>query len=563
MTDPISSAPIQSEIPGARSDAVSKARTETYLLLIAVTAIAGIASWLRFHHIGRHELWFDEAFSVYFVTKPGEAWFPEYLHSVNALYYLLLKGWFALAGYGTETLVRLPSALFGLLFVLAIIWSGKEFMSLGVGLWAGLFAAIAPIHVHYSQEARAYALLTLLILITQTLTWRAVHIGTWKAWILAGVAAWLTLISHGIAAFALSATFCLVLWRTLLDAGSASRIRAIAATLLCTALVAPFVPWEFLFTGGAKAGTSWVRHVWESIPPWRALPTSLEGFGIGPSGLDPRLSMPRWLRNAALGTIALVLLCTAVPWNDGRLGIREIRERKLWVGTMLLAPLLLMWGVSFYHPLYVPGRYDMVAFPAFSLLIGLGFAKLWHGGRFGPVLTVVMALVLFLALAVSLGNYYKAPSPSFHRLTAQILDREVQQDELVVFADLRGLPTLYYLTQLGYQWHDGACTNRQTGKRFACRLYPRANERLPGVAHDASPESALEDVRSYLVAASRPSMVWVVFGKGKWEAGRFLALSPDDLLVDTLQRLGFEALRLVTGESQNIAAFHLNHLTQL
>lgn len=108
-------------------------------------------------------LWLDEATSVkaaqlsFFdiVTKfsPGDFHPP--------LYYLLLKGWGSIVGFG-EVQVRSLSILFGLGAVFVIFLIGKLIKNEKTGLTASLLLATSPLHIYYSQEARMYSLSTFL-----------------------------------------------------------------------------------------------------------------------------------------------------------------------------------------------------------------------------------------------------------------------------------------------------------------------------------------------------------------------------------------------------------------
>lgn len=78
------------------------------------------------------------------------------------LYYLLLKVWSYIFGT-SEIALRFPSILFGLLTVYLVYLIGKELFNKRIGLTAGILLATSGLHVYYSQEARMYSLVTLLI----------------------------------------------------------------------------------------------------------------------------------------------------------------------------------------------------------------------------------------------------------------------------------------------------------------------------------------------------------------------------------------------------------------
>lgn len=109
--------------------------------------------------------WLDEATSglvvrnfnlIEIVTKfsPGDFHPP--------LYYLILKVWSSIFGT-SETALRFPSIVFGLLTIYFVYLIGKELFNKKVGLIAGILLATSGLHIYYSQEARMYALTAFLV----------------------------------------------------------------------------------------------------------------------------------------------------------------------------------------------------------------------------------------------------------------------------------------------------------------------------------------------------------------------------------------------------------------
>lgn len=113
-------------------------------------------------------LWLDEAISFTavknyhfweIITKfaPGDVHPP--------LYYLLLKLWTDIFGY-SEISLRFPSVIAGVIAVFLVIRIGEKLFNRKIGLLAGLFLAVNPLAIYYSQEARMYSLVLLTVLLT-------------------------------------------------------------------------------------------------------------------------------------------------------------------------------------------------------------------------------------------------------------------------------------------------------------------------------------------------------------------------------------------------------------
>ncbi|HVY55961.1 MAG TPA: glycosyltransferase family 39 protein, partial [Thermodesulfobacteriota bacterium] len=123
---------------------------------------------LRIYGLGTESLWYDEAVSVS-ASRLGIAdqitWNLSHSDNNPPLYYSILHCWVSLFG-DSEFSVRFPSAIFGSLSILAIYAIGNLLFGRKTGLIAALILATSVFHVWFSQEARAYTLLTLFTLLS-------------------------------------------------------------------------------------------------------------------------------------------------------------------------------------------------------------------------------------------------------------------------------------------------------------------------------------------------------------------------------------------------------------
>jgi uncharacterized membrane protein len=513
---------------------------------LLAAAIVVLAGFLRIHRLGAQEIWLDEAFSFHMATTRG---LIQTLSAENSppLYYLLVRGWVDLAGQ-SESALRMISALAGTLCVAAIIWAGRELVAPAVGLWGGLVAAVAPIHIYYSQEARAYVLLTLALTVTYAALGRALKRNTWPWWTLASAGALLALYTHYFALLGLLPTAALV-WAS----PAPGRWRRYLGALLWSGLgFLPWAVWSFLLTPRSLVPFAWIREVWEATPPRWAIPLSLEVFGLGSQiGLLPirlkqftMLDFPPPLRLLGLGVLAFLALWVAVPVGERTLGMPGLGRRKVALGVLVFLPLAALWLASLAKPLYVVGRYDLVAFPAFTLLLGVALWKLQRLPRAGRLLAPLAALLLLIPIGAKLFLYYRAPSGQGSRWTAHVLHTSVDNGDVVVFSGVRVLPVMYYMSRAGYRWDEGECRNELGRRRFACRLYPREVERsLLLIDQDGVPsvDAVRADIQDYLRQTGQPGgALWVVFSVSAFASGK-LRLSEGELaLVRELLASGYE-----------------------
>lgn len=493
---------------------------------LTAAAIVVVAFALRLHRIGVEEFWLDEAFSFQDVTTPG---WPAGIRfkDVPPLYPILLRGWMALAG-DSETALRLLSALCGTLFVAAVMVVGRAMFNHGVGLWSGVWAALSPMHVYYSQEARAYALLTLLLAATYGLAWRATERDRWRDWALVSASAAAALYTHYLAIFALVPTLAIVVCRPPCGRRAFRWAAALGAALV---LFLPWIVWDFVVQPHAMGGLDWVKPMWERTPPMLAIPKSLELLQLG----SQKGSVPIWmkqldtivyppgLRVVGIAVLSLIAVWTVVPWGESRTFARRVAA--LWV--LVLAPLIALWAISWIRPVYLVGRYDQLAFPASALLLGVGFDKLWRVLRYGPLLAGLAALALLVPVGAKLVLFYRQPAQdrARSRLTAQALVERVADGDVVVFTGFRDALVTFQLVQLGYRLQDGYCVSSAARKRFACRSFTAATG--AGSPH----------ARDHVAALGREGgSIWVVMGSNTPTDARFL----DELVEIGFRRVGVD-----------------------
>jgi mannosyltransferase len=514
------------------------ARQQSFRLCAA--ALIAAALLLRLPHLATPELWVDEAASYRVATM--QHWLSSAFGSNKPpLYPLLLRGWVTLFGDSTVAL-RLLSVLLGGATVAAAIWAGGEIFSPVAGLWAGAGVALAPLAIYYSREVRQYPLLLAALMLAHGAVWRAVRTGRRRDWALFGLATAAVLSTHLLGALGL---LPMVVVPLLWPSGKRLRPFFVAATLATLTLA----PWFlYLLRHPRLADTaSWITTMPQ--PSW-PIARSLELFALGNrAGLIPfhlkasAVPFPAPLSGLGLATAALLFVWLAVPAGDAPLQVPLLARKKLALAVSLALPLTLLWTLSLFRPIYVAGRYDLVAYPAFALLLGLAFAKLQAQPRAGALLAAVAALLLALPIAVKLQRYYGADDDTGFARTARALVETVRDGDVVVFTDLRGMPVLYQLAQLGYRWEDGVCARSMPQHRFACHMFPRETEETPASYYperiERDPTAVREDVATFLAPLRRGGTIHIVLGKFARSHDQLAATRTDDLLLAALRRRGF------------------------
>src|SRR3989338_6924936 len=146
-----------------------------------------LALFLRFINLDQ-SLWLDEAIQFKAVSQFSlPDLFKIYLPTDfnPPLSYLINFGFSRVFGF-SEMVLRAPSVIFGVLTIWLVFKLG--------GKWPALLLATSGLHVYYSQEARAYSLVTLAV----TASFWALKARRWPIYVLTSLAA---IYSHYLAFF--------------------------------------------------------------------------------------------------------------------------------------------------------------------------------------------------------------------------------------------------------------------------------------------------------------------------------------------------------------------------
>ena len=161
-----------------------------------VIAVTTLAALLRLVYLGRESLWLDELFSVAFANLNGQTlWRVVSTAEANmALYYYLLHFWIRLGQ--SEAMIRSLSAVTGLMTVPVVYLLGKRMFGTRVALLGALLLAANTFHIRYSQEARGYSLVVLLITLSCLFFVRAMERESRSDWAWYVVTGTLAVYSH-------------------------------------------------------------------------------------------------------------------------------------------------------------------------------------------------------------------------------------------------------------------------------------------------------------------------------------------------------------------------------
>ncbi|MFQ5611354.1 MAG: glycosyltransferase family 39 protein [Anaerolineae bacterium] len=445
---------------------------------VIVLTLVGFA--LRVHRLDFQPLWGDEGWSFHFAALPA----PELLASTAIdihppLYYLLLKGWLALAGNGPAP-ARLFSVLSGTLLIPLMYATGRRLLDRAGGLAAAGVTAVAPFAIYYSQEVRMYGLVTLLGLASMYFFSRSLGAEAAPAGSASGslAASRASMLAHTATTAAALYTMYYAVFIPILQAvyllvrcrRGAARQRLMRSMLIAGGL---YLPWV-LYAGPRLATYVQGKRLADAdapLLPLAFLYQHLVAFSLG--HLPDTLLPYSWMSLAFAGVALLGL------------GLLQRREDRRWLlGLYLALPLILGWGVNLLYP-FNPRFYErtlMLAAPAWWLLVGLGLVWVW---RRQYLLFGTIASLLLLVSLVSLQGFYavpRYPDEDYRPLLAQISAVATPEDTVLAS----------YQWQLGYYW--------AYLPRPRPRIFP-----VPGwgEAWSANPDSLRRDLTGILAESPR------------------------------------------------------------
>ncbi|MEO8605372.1 MAG: glycosyltransferase family 39 protein [bacterium] len=405
----------------------------TVWVILAATVLGGAA--LRLYGLDAQSLWNDELsgwaqFSV-------DSWWRVLARvpvDHTPAFWWLLHGWMQVAG-DSEIALRLPSALLGSAAVAAMFALGRTLYGQREGLIAAAVTATAWMPIFYSQEARPYMLLLLLVVLVSIALIDVVR-GLQRTATLPRVAA----LAYVIAAALTCYTHYFGLLFICLQAALVGMIilrrqphALVRIAALYTLVFASFVPWLRRAEVVVAYAPDWIAPV------------------------TPRViwDLQRFLFNDStpFAVLALGLWATLL--------VREYRTRRQPRAARLEPPtlLLLVWLVVPVAVVYVRSMLAAPAFinrvliivaPAAYLLVARAIAQLSVRRWVAPLATGALCAALLVDLFV-VRRYYREPTKEqFREAAAYLVAHDQAAAPTVVLACAHNRKYFdYYLERLG------------------------------------------------------------------------------------------------------------------
>lgn len=425
-------------------------RIARWLLL----ALAWGAFALRMAGLTAQSLWRDEVDTLLFATRPlAEALAMFRQPGQNGpLFFLMLRPWLAAAG-ASEFALRFPSALAGTLavpvgYVLAYRLVGRK-----PAVLTALLMALAPYLIWYGQEARMYALLTLLIPVSLWLTVAAAQQGGWWRWLSLYLVTTAAIYIHLLATLIIPVQ---VVWLLVMPSAGRPAQRFRFAGLYILALFLPYLPLAIWQADMLRIAFQ-TGHRFVPLGDILLVLTAVFSLGVLPG--------QRFLE---IFVFVVALTAGALLWayqarRPGELRANAPVRPVIMLLIWLFLPPLMVYGISLRMPIFTE-RYLIWTMPAFLMLCALGIMALARTWR--PLGLIVLGAMVAFSLSGA-ARQVRQPIKSDFRSAAGFVLQHMQPGDLLVYQ----IPYIrytftYYSSGQGnpraeaLPWTDGPYTNR-------------------------------------------------------------------------------------------------------
>jgi len=296
--------------------------------------------------------WRDEAATIVAAGRPLPSLFRLLgnLDAVHGAYYLLMHP--VVSVFGTnEVVVRMPAVLASAATAAGVTALGRRLTDPVAGLTAGLAYAGAPMVTRYAQEARGYAMVCGMAVLSTWLVLNALE-GRGRRPLFAYGLSLVVLGLLNVFSLLILAPHALLVWNKRL---------AVQWTVTVGSAVAVLSP------------LLWLAYRQKDQVAWIMPPTGRDVLVLGTS-----------LAGSALMSPLVALLATAGLWRASRL--------RAVVLPWLVVPPAILLTVSLIHPCYT-FRYVILCLPAVALAVGAGIRRI-------PLWPRVLVVVALIALSI-------------------------------------------------------------------------------------------------------------------------------------------------------------------
>ncbi len=342
-------------------------------------------------------------------------------------YYTLLWAWIKIFG-GSVIAARLLSIFISLASLALVHRIARELFDESTAWTAALLFAVLPFQVHFAQEVRMYALLSLWLL-TAAYSFLRGRDGNWKWWLLFGAASALAQYTHHLAA-----VYLIPLALTPLIQRDWKTFKSVALAAFLAILL--YLPWLIHLPAQFSKVQSFY---WVERPGVEKIFTLILFY-------LPHLPLPGALLFPGLLIGVLVVALAVFQTIVARKRDSANTNKALWLAYLAFVPPLLLWLISQSVPVYI----ERALLPSHAVFC------IWLAWAFTQTKTprpVQSFIFLLIGIAATIGLYqhvtYKGfPYGPYRELNESIQSRWEEGDAIIHSSKLSYLPSFYFDREL-------------------------------------------------------------------------------------------------------------------
>ena len=408
-------------------------------IVLYACAMVGLNLAIKLAYVGRSSLWLDEAVTIFYGQESWRELVRFSTHDQNPpLYYLLAASWIRLFGT-SEAAVRSLSALLSAATAGAIALFARRFLDVRAAVVASLLFSASSAHLFYAQEARTYALVSLLVvtsfaLFLSLLDPRPERRSAGPAKLTAaglGTVNTLLVYAHYLTVWVLGVE---LLFACLLARRAAPAFRLFLLSQLGVAVL--LLPWlRFVIANLPVAGSYWLER-----PTWLDLARLARQFAGGWQLL---------VAGAALFAAAVALALLARRGDEPAPEPTVLALLAAWS----LLPIAADFAAAFFTPIFYP-RYVLYCSIGQMLLVSylISTAPVRDAVRSA----VVLPVLLFAAARLDL---HPAKLHDWRAAAAEVRELQTSRSLIVLSPSCQHMPFAYYFDPAAFR--DPSATIRR------------------------------------------------------------------------------------------------------
>ncbi|MGE5430468.1 MAG: glycosyltransferase family 39 protein [Syntrophomonadaceae bacterium] len=397
---------------------------ETYKILLPLIVVTGFV--LRFLYLGAESLTFDEVYSV----RLAQMSFGDIIQQTSRdfhppLYYFLLHIWTAFFGYG-EASVRGLSVVFSTLTIYFVYQLAKYIFDERAALISSFLFAMSNINIEAAQEARMYALFTLLTAVSMYLLLLSLSSHKKSYWIGYIIANILLLHTHVYSYFILAAE-CFYFFSMAFYSKRRFKENLLPFLSANAVTIFLFLPWFFVFY---KQFLLAQKILWIPRATLLQIPETLVEYSG--SLVLAAVMIPLML-------LSIIFISRVIKVNtqgkfagefediEYRLSVVNVHEA-FFLFIWLSVPVLLPFVVSqFLSPIFMV-KYTVASSSAFLILAGKGLNNISSKTMKMSLLVLIFGMSVF-----NWGNNLVTTNKETWREAVEYLDANTKKGDAIVF----------------------------------------------------------------------------------------------------------------------------------